>query len=202
MGTQVFNNNYSLKSITLNPTTPPTIQSNTFVNMSSDVKYYVPILSWGKYRNATNWSSKLTLSTGSWCYYDSSFNGNVIPIGVTSLNPHMIFSFNENINNLPPHYIIQYQESIDLKEEFSSFHAQYDDIRDLGIYIYNPYDSTFTMSSYSVDHTVISGNMVTVYAISNLPTSGSGNTYSHISFRLDMSYYGELDPNYMYIGTW
>ena len=56
IGTSAFQNCYSMAEYHLNPTTPPTIQSNTFSGIPSDCIIYVPTGSLSAYRSASNWS--------------------------------------------------------------------------------------------------------------------------------------------------
>lgn len=57
LGSSIFSNVYSISEIHLLPTTPPTIQSNTFSNLPSDCIIYVPAASVEDYKAATNWSA-------------------------------------------------------------------------------------------------------------------------------------------------
>ena len=139
MGTQVFNNNYSLKSITLNPTTPPTIQSNTFSNMPSDVKYYVPILSWAKYKTASNWSN---IFTTNWASHTNSSN-NLLPFDIPTGKLIMIFSY-DSLSDLHEWELNDYASYTAYSGEgqYSTFdihgvNQETDDFDDLIIYAYD-----------------------------------------------------------------
>lgn len=54
-----FQNCYALKTFICHATTPPTIQSNSFLNVPDDqLEIYVPAESVEAYKNATNWSNR------------------------------------------------------------------------------------------------------------------------------------------------
>ena len=57
LGSSIFASVYSISEIHLLPTTPPTIQSNTFSNLPSDCIIYVPAASVEDYKAAENWSA-------------------------------------------------------------------------------------------------------------------------------------------------
>lgn len=60
IGSNAFSNCLSLKKLHIKPITPPTIQSNTFSNLSSDCIIYVPEGTLETYQGATNWSTYAT----------------------------------------------------------------------------------------------------------------------------------------------
>lgn len=57
IGGYAFSNCYSVSEYHLLPTTPPTIQTTTFNNISSDCIIYVPAASVEDYKAAANWSA-------------------------------------------------------------------------------------------------------------------------------------------------
>lgn len=60
-----FNNNYGLSEIHSEPTSPPTLAStNTFGNLPTDCKIYVPAASLSAYQTATNWSTYASKMVG------------------------------------------------------------------------------------------------------------------------------------------
>jgi hypothetical protein len=57
VGGYAFRNCYSVSEYHFLPTTPPTIQSDTFFNIASDCIIYVPAASVEDYKVAANWSA-------------------------------------------------------------------------------------------------------------------------------------------------
>ena len=57
LGASLFTNCYAMKEIHFKRLTPPSIESNTFSNMATDVTFYVPSASLNDYKTASNWSS-------------------------------------------------------------------------------------------------------------------------------------------------
>jgi hypothetical protein len=64
IGANVFANCYGMKNYYLMPTTPPTIQSNTFSNIQSDCVIHVPAESLEAYQTASNWSTHASKMVG------------------------------------------------------------------------------------------------------------------------------------------
>ena len=63
MGNNIVQNDAALTSIYMRPTTPPTISSTTFNTLPSGCNFYVPGMSWAKYKTATNWSGIIRTPT-------------------------------------------------------------------------------------------------------------------------------------------
>lgn len=64
IGSSAFAYCYGLKEIHMLPTTPPTIQSDTFRSLTSDCTIYVPSASLSAYQSATNWSALASQMVG------------------------------------------------------------------------------------------------------------------------------------------
>lgn len=58
IGNQAFMNNTGITSITCNATTPPTLGSNVFMNISATCPIYVPAASVDTYKAASGWSER------------------------------------------------------------------------------------------------------------------------------------------------
>lgn len=79
IGANAFNGNHSLNKIYMTPTTPPSIQSNSFVGYAGikASEFFVPIQSFYKYRTATNY--KYSGSNGAFQWNDEQ-QTTLIPI--------------------------------------------------------------------------------------------------------------------------
>jgi hypothetical protein len=64
IGSYTFYNCYGMKHYYIMPTTPPTIQRNTFQNIQSDCVIHVPAESLEAYKTASNWSTHASKMVG------------------------------------------------------------------------------------------------------------------------------------------